>query len=72
MNAEALRELIRRAPFLPLEIELSSGERYVIRHPEFAMVLGSRLILGFPETDRTATIALLHICQVRELAHASV
>ena len=67
MNAEALRELLRRAPFLPLEIQLTSGERYTIRHPEFAMVLGSRLILGFPETDRTVTCPLLHICRVSEL-----
>jgi hypothetical protein len=67
MNAEALREMLRRVPFVPLEVQLSRQETYEIRHPEFAMVLPSRLILGFPETDRTVTCSLIHITRVREL-----
>ena len=49
MNAEAIREMLRRQPFLPLEVQLSSGETYTIVHPEFAIVLKTRMILGFPD-----------------------
>ena len=37
MNAEAIRDLLKRQPFRPFVIHLSNGETYEVRHPEFAM-----------------------------------
>ena len=71
MNADALRHMLRRQPFVPLEVQLTSGDVYVIHHPEFAMVLETRLILGFPLSDLTVTCLLIHVCRVRELEKVS-
>jgi hypothetical protein len=67
MNSNALREMIRREPFIPLEIRLSNGETHQIPHPEFAMVLPSRVIIGKPDSDETVTCSLIHIKSVGEL-----
>ena len=34
MNAEAIREMVRRQPFVPFVIRLSSEETHEVRHPE--------------------------------------
>ena len=66
MNAEAIRDMLRRQPFIPLEVQLSSGIAYTIDHPEFALVQKTRMIIGFPETDREVVCSLIHVCRIRE------
>lgn len=65
MNADALKRLIHKLPFVPLEVELSSGMKYQIRHPELAMVLKSTLVNGDPESDDVTFCSLLHISSVK-------
>jgi hypothetical protein len=64
MNEQALRELLDRCPFQPLEIELSSGERHVVRHPENVMLTRTRLVLVNPIVDSVVVVTLLHITRV--------
>jgi hypothetical protein len=45
-------------------VELSSGQRHLVRHPENAMLTRTRLVIVDPEVDRVAVIALLHITRV--------
>lgn len=61
MNAQAIRDLLTRQPFEPFEVRMSNGERHPVRHPENAMVIGSRMVIGYPEADRIVTVSLLHI-----------
>jgi hypothetical protein len=65
MNAEAIREMLNRRPFEPFEIVMSSGERHVVKHPEFLMLLPSRAIVGDPVTDQAAMLSLMHITELR-------
>jgi hypothetical protein len=67
MNAETIREYLRREPFEPFVIRMSHGEVYEIRHPECALVMKTKVIVGYPEEDRTVTCALVHINSVEAL-----
>lgn len=61
MNADSIREHLRRQPFEPFEVRMTNGDNHTIRHPETALLAGSRLLIYYPETDRLAIVSLLHI-----------
>lgn len=61
MNAEAIRELLRRQPFDPFQIRMTNGDVHTVRHPELIMIVGGRLVVGYPEADRIAILSLLHV-----------
>jgi uncharacterized protein (DUF302 family) len=65
MNAEAIRGMLNRRPFEPFEIVMSSGERRLVKHPEFAILLPSRLIVTDPVADQAAMLSLVHITELR-------
>ena len=65
MNAEAIRERLNRRPFEPFEIIISSGERHLLKHPEFAILLASRVIVTDPVADRAAILSLKHVTELR-------
>jgi hypothetical protein len=70
MNAVTIREYLRREPFEPFEpfaIRLSNGEVHESRRPECALLMKTKVIVGYPEEDRTATYALVHINSVEAL-----
>ena len=48
MNADTIREFVRRQPFEPFVIRLSNGETHEVRHPECLLVLKTKVILGYP------------------------
>ncbi len=70
MNYETLRELLDRRPFEPFEIRLSNGERYEVRHPEMALLLKSRIIIGDAENDKMTICGLIHINSIETLQSA--
>ncbi|MFO0965908.1 MAG: hypothetical protein U0793_10040 [Gemmataceae bacterium] len=70
MNVETIRELLRRAPFVPFEIRMTNGEKHVIRHPEVAFLAGARLVVYYPESDRLVILSLLHATAI-ELQQAA-
>ena len=65
MNAEAIREMLSRRPFEPFQVVMSSGERHLVKHPEFLMLLPSRAVIGDPITDKLAILSLVHITKLR-------
>ena len=65
MNAEAIREMLDRRPFELFEVVMSSDERHVVKHPEFAILMPSRLIVTDPIADRAAILSLMHITELR-------
>ena len=67
MNAETLREMIQRRPFEPFCLRLSNGETHEVRHPECLLVLKTKVILGYPEDDRTVHLSLIHVNAVETL-----
>ncbi len=67
MNEETVWEFLVRQPFQPLQVHLSNGEIHQIRHPEFAMLLRSTLVIGVPDSDRVICCALLHVANIERL-----
>ncbi len=67
MNTETIREWLSRRPFEPFLLSLSNGETFAVKHPENVIVLKTRLILGYPETDSVAHVSLLHVNSVKPI-----
>lgn len=67
MNAESIREFLRREPFEPFVIRMSNGESHQVRHPECLLVLKTKVILGYPEEDRAVHLSLIHVNAVESL-----
>jgi hypothetical protein len=61
MNADTIRDYIRREPFEPFVIRMSNGEVHEIRHPECALVMRTKMIVYYPDDDRSVTsVELCH------------
>lgn len=67
MNSQTIREFLKREPFQPFAIILSNGARHENRHPEFALVSPSRLVVIDPETDDFSLIPIIHVAEIRML-----
>ncbi len=65
MNAEAIREMLNRRPFEPFEVIMSSGERHLVKHPEFLMLLQSKVAVGDLLSDRLIVLSIRHITELR-------
>jgi len=64
INAETIRELLHRQPFEPFDLIMSNGERYQVRHPEFAMLVHRTVVIGYPDSDRISICSLAHVASV--------
>jgi len=49
----------------PVEVVMSSGERHLVKHPEFAILMPSRVIVTDPVADRAAILSLMHVTELR-------
>jgi len=70
MNTETVKAWLARRPFEQFIIALSNGETYEVKHPENVIVLKTRLILGYPETDGVLHVSLLHVNGIKPLQAA--
>ncbi len=68
MNIESLRELLGRAPFEPFELITTARERHSVRHPEFVILMPSRIVVADPASDRVSIVSLIHITEARMLS----
>lgn len=64
MNAETFRELLSRRPFEPFTIRMTNGDVFQVRHPELALLLKTKIIVGDPENDRSWICSLLHVATI--------
>jgi hypothetical protein len=67
MNSDEIRELLRRDPFEPFYIRLTSGDAYVVRDPQSVALGERRVFIAFPDSDRQAFFAYLHIAAIETL-----
>jgi len=51
MTTEAFRRLLKRQPFQPFRLVMSSGKSYDVRHPEMALVLRNDILVGIDVAD---------------------
>ncbi|HEX8341355.1 MAG TPA: hypothetical protein VF624_10650 [Tepidisphaeraceae bacterium] len=78
MTADAVFARLRRRPFVPFRIILSSGPTYDVLHPEMLFVSKSGVTIAIYDTDqrpspdeipvREALISFLHIAATEDLA----
>ena len=73
MSPQALREELRRQPFVPLKLILSDGKTNEIRHPEMALIghldlyVGTESEPGSGIAGKTDLVSMLHIVRVEQL-----
>lgn len=69
MRFNELHDHLSKQPFEPFQIRLSTGDAYVIRHPEFAALLRTSIVVGVPSgrdgvPDRFVQCDLLHVVAI--------
>ena len=69
MNPDELRALLRREPFDPFRITLTSGDVHVIVDPYAVAVMKNRLFIALPD-GRWLFIPYLHIAAIETLSPA--
>jgi len=75
MTSDTLKSFMRRRPFEPLRVKLSSGETFEVRHYEMALLTKGGLIICLPEddgepSDRIEFCSYLHIASVETASFA--
>jgi hypothetical protein len=65
MNADYVRSLMKAEPFITFRLFMSHGASYLVKHPENAFVMKTRMIVWYPETDDVAHISLLHVNDIK-------
>lgn len=71
MTADTFREILRRKPFEPFRVVMSSGESYAVPHPEMALASARTLILAIPDSAHPEGERLV-FCSYLHLAHVEV
>jgi hypothetical protein len=72
VNADDLRALVERVPFVPFRLHLSNGQWFDVQHPDFLWIFRNRLELAAPEQpgrgiiDHAEHIALPHVARVED------
>ena len=69
MRLTEVQAVLSKHPFEPFQIQLSNGQTYAVRHPEFAGLTRSSLFVGVPSEDdaipdRMVQCDLLHIVAI--------
>lgn len=67
--AESVRELVKRDPFIPFRIQLSSGDRIDITRRTSVAVMRTEIFVVLPD-DRSKLIPLRQIASVETLQAA--
>jgi hypothetical protein len=73
MTTTGFRELLRRQPFKPFRLVMSSGESYAVRHHEMAWVTKNDILVGTDLADdgmpaEFKICPLFHVAKVEPLS----
>lgn len=72
MTQEILLQWLRRVPFEPFEVHMSSGETFRVPHPEYAALTRASLIITATDSERYVECALIQITSVTRLEPSEV
>ena len=67
MRPQDILELLQARPFEPFELQISTGERFSVQHPENLLVGRSKCYLPVFEdgiVERMVHISLIHIVKI--------
>jgi hypothetical protein len=73
MTLQTFREMLARRPFQPVKLTLSSGQSFVIRRPEMAMLTRSSILIGTDLAEdgvpqEFKIVSLLHVASMEPLS----
>lgn len=71
MGSADLSELLKRDPFEPFRLRLSSGDAYDVRDPHSVAVMKNRLFMALPDGERWTFISYLHVAAVESIGNGS-
>lgn len=76
MTVQTFRELLGQRPFQPFRLVMSSGQTYVVRHPEMAMLTRTDILVGTDIADdgvpaEFKICSLLHVTAIEPLNGSS-
>jgi hypothetical protein len=64
---DALRGFLRRDPFTPFRVVMSSGESYAVQNPELLAMNEHHLVYCFPHSGRVIYMRLNQISEVDDV-----
>lgn len=67
MTQDMMLQWLSRVPFEPFEVQMSSGERYCVPHPEHAALTRASLIITSTDSECYVECSLSHITSVARL-----
>lgn len=71
MTLQTFQDLLRRRPFQPFRLIMSSGESYDVRHPEMAMLTRNDILIGTDVDEGVPSefkiCSLLHVATIEPL-----
>jgi hypothetical protein len=72
MVQEDVLQWLKARPFREFEIITTAGAHHIVKHPEFAILSPTAIVVLDPTTDRFSFLALMHITEIRptETAHS--
>jgi len=70
VNIDVIREFARQEPFAPFVIRLSNGESHEVHHPECVALTKAKVIVTYPDEERTVHCSLLHVNAIELLQQA--
>ncbi len=76
IRAQDVAALTQRRPFKPFRIHMSDGSCLDVRHPELAMLMSDRMVIGVPSATQAGFVdelqycSIMHITRLEELAEA--
>ena len=69
---EDVKERLKRRPFQPFRIQITTGEVFDIRHPDLVLVGTRALVIGIPDKDQpeyfdqSCMVALMHVVELHK------
>jgi hypothetical protein len=64
MNAQQIRDLLHRKPFVPFDLVLSNGQVIKVPHPECVVLSKTGMVVAYPDNDQIAIVSYLHIASI--------
>jgi hypothetical protein len=72
MTADAIRKELHKIPFIPFNLEVVGGEKYVVHHPDFVAISPTgRTLAIYTEGDASEVLDIALIAQIHRGASAA-
>jgi hypothetical protein len=61
---EQIRQYLKSTPFMPFSIHCSSGDVFLVDHPENAAIVRHMVLVALPDGENAVALSALHITGV--------